>query len=67
MSSGTYALINSTQSEAQRKSKSSLNGYRKPVIDDGLKWCNCTIPVLVTKFQNHGSATCLRCMCAWYN
>lgn len=50
------------------KKKGGDNGKRKPIIDDLGKWCNCTLPKLVSNMGiGPGSAYCLKCKCNWYN
>lgn len=67
MSSNSYAELSKQYSDKQLKSKSAINGYRKPIVDeDGHKWCNCTVPVLVAPLTR-GLAYCLRCECSWYH
>jgi hypothetical protein len=56
------------QSESQKRSKSPLNGYRKPHYDDiGNKWCSCTIPVLISGAPISEQPLCLRCFCNYYH
>lgn len=43
-------------------------GWRKPITDEGNKWCNCIVPNLVSnKGIGPGTAYCLRCKCNWYH
>lgn len=42
-------------------------GKRKPIVDeDGLKWCNCISPDLVSPVGK-GQAYCLKCHTPWYH
>lgn len=52
-----------------KKKRGGDNGKRKPIIDDqGLKWCNCTVPKLSSTMGiGPGSAYCRKCHCNWYN
>lgn len=43
-------------------------GYRKPIIDEyGHKWCNCTIPNLISRALVRGTAYCAKCKCDYYH
>lgn len=43
-------------------------GKRKPIEEDGKKWCNCELPKLTsTKGIGGGQAYCLKCSCNWYH
>jgi len=43
-------------------------GYRKPITDeDGLKWCNCINPNLVSNYGGRGQAWCKKCKTPYYH
>ena len=41
-------------------------GYRRPIAEDGLKWCNCFVPNLISPI-GRGQAYCLRCKTPYYH
>ena len=42
-------------------------GKRKPVDEDGEKWCNCDVPKLSHNAGGRGQALCLKCGYPWYH
>ena len=52
----------------QKKTKLFGGGYRKPIkCDDGLYWCNCFTPNLISNCGGRGMAFCLRCGTPYYH
>lgn len=60
--------MNKTEiSKEVKKKRGGDNGKRKPIIDNGIKWCNCTRPKLTSNAGGAGQAYCLLCGNHWYN
>ena len=49
-----------------KRKRGGDNGKRKPVIEDGEKWCACTKPSL-THPIGRGQAFCLKCFTPYYH
>lgn len=54
-------------SEPIKKKRGGDNGKRKPIEEDGLKWCACTVPNLTSNGGGRGQAYCLKCGFPWYH
>lgn len=42
-------------------------GKRKPINEDGILWCNCLNPKLISNGGGRGQALCMLCGYPWYH
>lgn len=57
-----------TEQKAGKAKRLFGGGYRRPITDEeGVKWCNCAIPNLISSLGTRGTAYCLRCKTPYYH